>query len=78
MPPNGQLNTAQACELLDVEKTQLYRWLEAGYLTAEIEPTAGRGRALWNAERVHALAEALPPKLPGRTRQARRYLKSPS
>jgi hypothetical protein len=72
------LTTAEALEILDVPNCQLYRWRKEGLLTSELERTAGRGRNWWPRAQVLALAERLPPKAPGHTRQARKYLRSPS
>lgn len=76
MTTNGRpLTTAEACALLDCAPIQLRRWREAGWLDAEKERTAGRGRLLWAIDPIEVLREALPPKRAGHTRQARRYLK---
>jgi len=65
----GPLTTAEACALLDCAPMQLYRWRDAGHLTATKERTAGTGRLLWDASDVRVLALKLPPKRPGHTRR---------
>ena len=55
MPNTNLIGSAQACQVLDIDKSTLSRWVKAGVITPEIKLPGKSGAMLFDPRKVNAL-----------------------